>query len=219
MPRLILLGDSTCAIKKPECRPETGWGEAFYPFLKPDWTILNYAQNGYSTTSMLKTGTFSRALLEAKEGDSAIIEFAHNDEKTDWRGTRPFVEYIANLKYMATAFKEKNVDVFFLTPVPRRRFVSGRIVDTHNNYIAAMKVCGYQVGVDVVDITLPLMIDLTLLGEEESKKYYMNFPPNIYPNYPEGSEDDTHLRPEGAVWVSKMVYSTLREYKASFIAL
>ena len=46
-------------------------------------------------------------------------------------------------------------------------------------------------------------------GEEESKEYFMHFGPGLYENYPEGDEDDTHLRPEGAEWISSLLYKAL----------
>jgi lysophospholipase L1-like esterase len=217
MNRLILLGDSTCAIKTPEARPETGWGEKIYLFMKPEWTVLNYAKNGRSTRSCLKEGIFREALMNAQEGDRAVIQFGHNDQKTDERGTDAFTTYIANLKYMASSLMEKGVKVIFITSVPRHRFVDGKIVDTHRDYIAAMKTAGHQLGIPVLDITIPLMIDEAMMGEEESRKYYMNFGPGLYPNYPDGKEDNTHLRPEGAKWVASEIASQMKKLDVDFL--
>ena len=217
MNKLILLGDSTCAIKTPEARPETGWGEKIYLFMKPEWTVLNYAKNGRSTRSCLKEGIFREALMNAEEGDRAVIQFGHNDQKTDERGTDAFTTYIANLKYMASSLMEKGVKVIFVTSVPRHRFVDGKIVDTHKDYIAAMKTAGHQLGIPVLDITIPLMIDEAMMGEEESRKYYMNFGPGLYPNYPDGKEDNTHLRPEGAKWVASEIASQMKKLDVDFL--
>ncbi len=217
MNRLILLGDSTCAVKTPEARPETGWGEKIYLFMKSEWTVLNYAKNGRSTRSCLREGIFREALMNAEEGDRAVIQFGHNDQKTDDRGTDAFTTYIANLKYMASSLMEKGVKVFFVTSVPRHRFVDGRIVDTHKDYIAAMKTAGHQLGIPVLDITIPLMIDEAMMGEEESRKYYMNFGPGLYPNYPDGKEDNTHLRPEGAKWVASEIASQMKKLDVDFL--
>ncbi len=219
MKKIIMLGDSTCAIKTPEARPETGWGEEFYRFVKPDWTILNYAKNGRSTRSCLKEGIFKEALMNAGEGDWALIEFGHNDQKTDDRGTDAFTTYIANLKYMASSLTAKGVSVIFITSVPRRIFRDGRLVDTHKDYIAAMKAAGHQAGVPVLDITIPVMLSLAVMGDDESRKYYMNFQPGLYPNYPEGRNDDTHLRKEGALWISSFVRDEMLSLKPEFLRI
>ncbi len=217
MNRLILLGDSTCAIKERTARPETGWGEEFFLYVKPEWTVLNFAKNGRSTLSFLKEGIFSTALHEASEGDCVIIEFGHNDEKTDERGTEPFTTYVADLKYMADEFKKKGCSVYFITSVPRHQYEKGLPVDTHKDFIAAMKLAGHQCSVPVIDITLPLMLELAVMGEEESKKYYMNFPAGEYVNFPEGKEDNTHLRPEGAKWVASKIAEELKKLNAVFL--
>lgn len=217
MNKLILLGDSTCAIKDRTARPETGWGEKFFEYIKSDRTLLNFAKNGRSTLSCLKEGIFHEALLEAGKGDSVIIEFGHNDEKKDERGTDPFTGYVADLKYMASAFREKGADVYFITSVPRHKFEGTRPVDTHKDYIAGMKLAGHQLSIPVLDITIPLMMDLAVLGEEESRKYYMNFPGGLYENFPEGKDDNTHLRPEGAEWVAREIASGLRALGCPFM--
>lgn len=211
MKRLFLLGDSTAADKRLDARPETGWGECFAPYLASDWIVVNCAFNGFSTLSCLKSGTFSSVLLSLKEGDAVIIQFGHNDQKSDERGTDAWGSYIANLLYMASKIRERKANVYFVTSVPRRNFQNGHLLDTHKDYIAAMKCAGHQAGVPVLDITYPLMEDLILLGDSESKKYYMNFDAGIYPNYPDGKDDNTHLRPEGANWVSEKIALLLNE--------
>ena len=217
MNRLILLGDSTCAIKERTARPETGWGEAFYPFLAPEWTITNFAKNGRSTRSCLNEGIFSEALMTASQGDAAVIQFGHNDQKKDERGTDPFTSYAANLIYMATELRNRGADVYFVTSVPRHKFENGKPVDSHKDYIAAMKWAGHHISVPVVDITIPLMMDLAMLGDEKSRRYYMNFGKGEYPNFIDGKEDNTHLRPEGAIWVAKEIAGGLGKLGCSFI--
>ena len=219
MNRLYLLGDSTCADKKREARPETGWGEVISEYIVPGWVVVNCALNDYSTVACLKSGTFSSVLLSLKEGDCVIIQFGHNDEKTDERGTDPWGSYIANRVFMANKIRGKKASVYCVTPVPRRIFLGGRLKDTHGDYIAAMKSASHQASVPVVDITIPLMEDILLLGDEESRKYFMNFDKGIYPNYMDGDNDNTHLRPEGAKWVASRIVSelSLLDPKPAFI--
>lgn len=211
MKRLFLLGDSTCADKKISARPETGWGEVVADYLAPEWIVVNCAFNGYSTLSALKSGTFSSVLLTLKEGDAVIIQFGHNDEKDDERGTDAWGSFIANLVYMAGKIKERGASVYFVTQVPRRFFLDGKLKDTHGDYTAAVKSAGHQAGVPVLDITFPLSVDLVELGDEESRRYYMNFDKGIYPNYMDGDSDNTHLRIEGARWVASAIIKEMEK--------
>ena len=72
-----------------------------------------------------------------------------------------------------------------------------------------MKYAASIAGVDCVDMTIPTMLGIVEKGEETSKEYFMNFAPGLYENYPEGDEDNTHLRPAGAEWVASIVYEKL----------
>ena len=211
MNRVFISGDSTAAAKEESARPETGWGEAFGKYLRPGWVLDNRAINGRSTKDAISSGGFRALLSDAAQGDLVLIQYGHNDEKLcdKARGTSPWHEFITNLVYMAEKLRAKGVSVIFLTPIARRRFVSGKAVDTHGDWPAAMKAAADRAGVPCIDLTIPTMVDLMAAGEEGSRKYYMNFDGGVYPCYPEGCIDDTHLRPEGAEWIARMVYDKL----------
>lgn len=49
------------------------------------------------------------------------------------------------------------------------------------------------------------------ISEDDSKRYVMNFEPGLYENYPEGSNDDTHFRADGAFLISKIFATTIKE--------
>lgn len=212
MKKVILLGDSTCAQKTLAERPETGWGEQLSSFLAGGWTVVNLAINGYSTKSAISGGMYEKALAEAGKGDVVLIQFGHNDEKKDdvTRYAAPWTSFIANLKYMASGLMAKGARVVFITPVARRHFEGSYIVDTHKDYPAAMKSAAAQLGIDCIDMTIPTMVLYQRNGESDSKKFVMNFGEMLYTNYPDGSNDDTHLRPMGAATVARMVSQELK---------
>lgn len=41
----------------------------------------------------------------------------------------------------------------------------------------------------------------------------MNFDPNIYPNYFEGKEDNTHLREKGARFICNLIIKEIKKIK------
>lgn len=211
MRTLYLLGDSTCAKKKPSARPETGWGETFAEYLSEGWTIDNRAVNGRSTRSFIDEGLFDAILESAKSGDYAMIQFGHNDPKTnDNRFAAPFTDYVENLVYMATSLTLKGVGVCMVTSIARRQFdINGNIKQTHGEYPYAMHYAAFRAGVPCVGLTTATMLQLEKIGEENSRKYYMNLDKGVWKNYPEGKDDNTHLTPEGAKWVSRILASEL----------
>ena len=218
MHRLFIVGDSTAAPKEESARPETGWGECFSPFLSSDWVLDNRAINGRSSKQVLSNGDFFNALSSSSSGDAALIQYGHNESKSDEeRHTEPWTSFKDNLTYMANAFKRKGVSVFFLTPIARRKFVEGELVDTHGDYPKAVKELAYELSIPVLDMTEATMALLRREGDERSKEFFMHFAPGLYPNYPEGDDDDTHLRPLGAETVASMIYELLKPYNPSFI--
>ena len=221
MPRLFLIGDSTCAIKRDDARPETGWGECFQRYVKDGWVVDDRAINGRSTKQVLENGEFSAVLNDVSEGDAVLIQFGHNDSKAEdpSRYSEPWHQYLVNLVYMAEVLGRKGAAVYFATSIARRKFEDGLVVDTHHDFPAAMKAAAMQASVPCIDMTYITMVAIQRMGEIESKKMFMNFERGEYPNYPEGKSDDTHLRREGAEWIASLVYRQLSSLspKPSFL--
>ena len=213
MRKMHLFGDSTCAEKAVDKRPETGWGEKLIDFLGPDWIVCNNAKNGMSTKSCLDSGTFLSGLERVEVGDVAIIEFGHNDSKEDpLRRTEPWTSYQENLTYMKDELEKRGAKVIFLSPITRRLFKDGHIYNSHGEYPEAMKALSSKLDVPFVDMNKKTMDFFDSLGDEGSKRYFMNFPSGIYPNYPEGRCDNSHLRPEGALLIASMVYEEIVDF-------
>src|SRR5437868_12426343 len=79
---VYLAGDSTCANKTADKRPETGWGEMLQQYFDPSKVkVDNRALNGRSTKSFIDEGHWQAIVSSLKVGDYVFIEFGHNDEK------------------------------------------------------------------------------------------------------------------------------------------
>src|SRR5687767_7580670 len=116
---VFLAGDSTMAAKRPEKRPETGWGE----FLQQHFDdrkvrVDNHAMNGRSTRTFIAEGRWQAVVDRLKPGDYVFIQFGHNDsskEKVD-RYTPP-EDYRANLVRFVAEVRAKKATPVLLTPV------------------------------------------------------------------------------------------------------
>ena len=201
MNKLFLLGDSTCAVKEDSARPETGWGEMFYPYLKDRWTLVNHAKNGRSTEMILLEGIFYDCLNKPEE----------------YRRTDPDGKFVFNLRYMINNFRSRGVTVILISPISRRCFVNGKPQNTHFGYPEAMNRVADEEGLIFIEMTQRTLRALDEMGEEESKKMFMNFPAGMYENYPEGKQDNTHLRPEGAAWIASLIADGLKPYAPPFL--
>ena len=209
---LIFIGDSLMQYNDESTYPQTGWPQTLKDFIKDGIKVLNFAHNGASTKSIQDLGYYSNAINSIEKGDYVFISFGHNDEKVQSpeRYTRPFNEYQDNLRKFIDEARERGATPILLTPIYRRHFKDGVIVDgVFGEYPKAMKEVAKEKDVYLIDTTTLVKSFYSKVGDEASKRFVMNFAPGLYENYPEGKEDNTHLRPEGAKLIDTIVLKQL----------
>lgn len=218
---VYLAGDSTAAEKRPDKRPETGWGEALQQFFRPDEVrVANRAMNGRSTRTFIEEGRWQAIVDSLKAGDYVFIQFGHNDaskDRTD-RYTPP-EDYRRNLVRFATEVRAKKATPVLLTPVRRRKFdADGRLVDTHGEYPDIVRAVASAQRVPLIDMHRKTARLLTRYGADSSRKLFLQLKPGENPNYPNGVEDNTHFRPLGAELVAGLVVDGIVEQKLGLAA-
>ena len=200
---LYIAGDSTAAQKYADAAPETGWGMALPFFLYKDLPVANHAVNGRSSKSFVDEGRLDVILGVIGPGDFLLIQFAHNDEKSEdpTRYTEPWTTYQDYLRLYIEGARARGARPVLATPVERRRFdASGNAVPTHGEYPAAMRALAAEEGVALLDLQA---LSLTLwqeLGVEETKRYF---------NWTATEQDNTHFNPPGAIAVARLVAGEL----------
>ena len=214
MNKIYLIGDSTCHHNTKETYPQTGWGQVFCNYVVNNYEVINLAQNGRSSKSFYDEGLFKEVEENIQKGDLLFIQFGHNDEKEDeLRHTDPYTTYQKYLNYYIQVAKTNNATPVLLSSIYRRHFDElGNIKDNcHLNYPNAMEDLANKenvIYIDMCNLTKQLLIEL---GDEKSKELFMNFAPNIYKNYPEGKEDNTHLRPKGAKLICDLLVEEIKK--------
>ncbi len=210
-PVLYIIGDSTAANKQPKVFPETGWGMEIGSFLTDGITVDNRAVNGRSTKSFLNENKWQAVADKLQPGDFVLIEFGHNDEKTDKPevGTT-LAEYKANLIKFVQETQTKKANPILLTPIMRRSFKNGVFRDTHLGYPDVVRKLADSLHLPLIDMQRKTEKLIVGLGDEPSKKLFNYVEPG-HANYPEGKKDDTHLSPEGAKIVAGLVAEGIRE--------
>lgn len=213
---IYLAGDSTCANKLAEKRPETGWGEMFGKFFKENKVkIDNRAMNGRSTKTFISEGRWQSIVDSVQKGDYVFIQFGHNDSAKE-KGERyaPPQDYRKNLIKFIEEVRAKRANPILLTPVMRRRFdKDGKFYDTHGEYPEIVRDVAKKQKVSLIDMhreSEKLLVDL---GAERSKKLFLILQKGESPNYPDGLDDNTHFSPEGAEEMAKIVVAEIRREK------
>ncbi|KAB8137590.1 rhamnogalacturonan acetylesterase [Gracilibacillus oryzae] len=198
--QLFLAGDSTMSHYEPSAYPRMGWGQALPSFLNDRLTVKNHAASGRSTKSFIEEGRWSDMEKEFQEGDYVLIQFGHNDEKPDEaRATKPFTTYQENLTFFINRARAAKVTPILLTSIARRHFdQDGNLLETHGDYPRAMREVGITEGVVCIDMLDKTREALMELGPARSKDWFMWLEPDHYIGYPNGEQDDTHLKDIGA---------------------
>ncbi len=220
--RIVTLGDSTMQFNNYSKFPQTGWPQALERFVKVP--IINFAKNGRSTKSFIEQGLFKKALDEIKEDDLVLIEFGHNDlKKADpLRYTEAYGSYQENLKYMVTEAMNKKAKVILLTSITEHIFENGVLVKTHGEYPNAVIDLAKKNNFDYIDLFEKTREVVISEGEEKSKRFYMVFDKGLYESKPDGLNDNTHLRYDGAFMVANCFYKEMERlnlYPEIFIDL
>ena len=213
---IFLAGDSTCAPKQPDKRPETGWGEMLGGHFKDGKVrIENRAMNGRSTKSFIGEGRWQAIVDEMKKGDYVFVQFGHNDESKD-KGDRytPPEDYRRNLIRFISDVRAKGGFPVLLTPVMRRRFdKDGKFYDTHGEYPDIVRSVAKDQDAPLIDMHRMSEAVIVRYGVEDSKKLFLQLKPGENPNYPKGVEDNTHFSPLGAEEMAKLAVEGIRKSK------
>lgn len=212
---VYMIGDSTMANKSTKKYPEMGWGQAFAEYIAQGATVDNRAMDGRSTRSFIEEGRWKSILEGLKENDYVIIQFGHNDEKVkDHRGTTIY-DFKENLRKFITETRAVKATPILLTPVTRRTFTDGKLVNTHEGYSQAVREIAAEEKVDFIDAHRISEDIVTDLGQEKSKELYLWIEPGEYDNYPEGKKDNTHFVSEGAHAIARAVVGEIKKMNIS----
>lgn len=207
--RVVVVSDSTASPYGADRAPRTGWAQRLEPLLGTP--VCNLAISGTSSRSFIDSGALETALEDLAPGDLLLIAFGHNDPKPDERFANVFTQYEANLRRFVVGARSRGAVPVLLTPVERRRFVQGRAGATHGGHPARVRALALEERLALIDLTMTTRQLWQEQGEEGSKTSFLWFEPGMWPGFPEGEKDDTHLSAKGAEAVAGIVADALRQ--------
>lgn len=210
MTKVFYIGDSTVQLNKFDTYPQTGMSQALHLFLGEDVTVYPQGKNGRSTKSFLDEGRFEPVRREMGSGDVLLIQFGHNDEKSDpLRHTDPWGGYQENLRQFIRTARSAGARPVLCTPIARRLFdEAGNFrPGSHGEYPDAVRALGREENVPVADLTALTEALVEKLGDEPSKALY------VWPR------DNTHLTYAGAVRFCGLLAQELERFGPEWAAL
>lgn len=210
--------------------PQMGWGQVFQPLftaeslprlknlqLAKQVKVEPKAKGGRSTRSFFEEGRWREIVEALQPGDIVLIQFGHNDQsKEKVERYTPVEGYKEYLRLYVDQVRAKKARPILITSVNRNYpWVDGKLHNSHGDYPQAMKDIAAEKNVDLIDLTQLSIDHFTAKGQDYvSSHYFMHLAKGEYPGYPEGLNDNTHFKPEGAEAVAKLVFEALTKLPA-----
>jgi lysophospholipase L1-like esterase len=143
------------------------------------------------------------------------MQFAHNDQKIDHKTGQPVVpidEYKALLTEYIAKTRAAGATPVLVTSMNRRTFDdTGHITNSLAGYPDAMREVAHQQHAALIDLNAMSKTLFEAMGSEGSKKAFMHFPANAYPNQTKAISDDTHFNSYGAYELARCIVEGIRQ--------
>ncbi len=216
-PVLYVIGDSTAAAYGPERYPLFGWAQVLdYYFDDARLTVQDRAVSGRSSKSFLDEGRWKPICEALKPGDFVFIQFGHNDQKKDdpKRYTAPYSTYTEHLKGYIDDTRAAGASPILLTPINRNGWETPKkLTESLGDYPDAVRKLAKDAKVPLIDMHRLTKRYFEKLGQEKTTRLFINLPPGLYPIYPEGKPDNTHLQEQGAYAISALAIKSIRRQR------
>jgi lysophospholipase L1-like esterase len=206
---VFLAGDSTVTDQFDE--PWAGWGQMLPRFFKPGVAVANHAESGEALRSFRSAKRLDKILSQIKSGDTLFIQFGHNDMKEKGEGVGAFTTFKRDLEDYVARARERGATVVLVTPMHRRRFGGdGTIQPTHGDYPEAVRHVAKEQDVPLIDLQVMSKQFYEAMGPEDSKKAFVHYAANTFPDQDKPLKDDTHFNNYGAYELAKCVVEGVR---------
>jgi lysophospholipase L1-like esterase len=200
VPTLYLAGDST--VTDQPLAPNASWGQRLTAFFTPDMAVANHAESGETLKSFVTEQRLDKLLSKLRPGDWVMIQFGHNDQKTQWPQTyaEAATTYRAWLRTYIAEVRRHGATPLLVTSPERRTFDdAGRIEPTLGEYPDAMRAVAREERVALLDLNAMSVRVYEALGPARAPRAFAD----------EG-RDKTHFNEYGADLLARCIVESLR---------
>jgi lysophospholipase L1-like esterase len=200
VPTLYLAGDST--VTDQGVPPSASWGQMLPAHFTSDIAIANHAESGETLKSFVTELRLDKLLSTVEPGDWVMIQFGHNDQKTQWPQTyaEAATTYRSWLRTYIAEVRRRGATPLLVTSPERRNFdASGRIMPSLGEYPDAVRAVAREERVALIDLT------------PASVRFYEKLGPETAPRaFADEGRDKTHHSEFGAAALAGFVVEGLR---------
>ena len=206
---VFLCGDST--VVDQDVEPWASWGQMFPWFFDTQVAVANYAESGERADTFIGAGRLRKILSVLQPGDYVFVEFGHNDMKLKGPGKGGYYFFATQLKTFIDEIRAKGGIPVLVSPTHRRNFdADGHVIETHEDYPAAMEWVAGREGVTFLDLHRQTAVFYEAMGEEASKGAFVHYKAGSFEGMPNDVEDNTHFNTYGAFELAKCVVALLQ---------
>lgn len=226
-PTVYTVGDSTVKNGRGDGADGLwGWGDFMVQFLDTAKVhVANHALGGTSSRTYQDKGLWDSVLVKLKKGDVVLIQFGHNDDgpiNDDFRA-RGTIRGIGNeseeidnmltgkhetvhtygwyIRRMVTDAKREGALPIVLSPIPRNRWVDGKVVRNNNSYGLWARQVADGENVPFIDLNEAMASRMEALGERRITGTYFF------------KKDHTHTSAKGAILAASIVAQGMGKIK------
>lgn len=211
-PKIYIIGDSTACKYTSSLYPLTGWAMVLQEFLNIDSVqVADSARSGCSSKSFYTEGRWTTVKNALKKGDYVVIQFGHNDEKKDSKSTNAQTTFKSYLSIYIDDAISKGAIPILATPIERdiwnRDNVTiweSHITTDSGDFPKAIRELAAQKNINLVDMTALTKAYFEMIGKDSTNKHFMILKKGEFSNYPDGKNDQTHLKEQGAKAIAKL---------------
>jgi lysophospholipase L1-like esterase len=200
VPTLYLAGDST--VTDQAVAPSGSWGQFLTRYFGAGIAVANHAESGETLKSFVSELRLDKLLENLKPGDWVMIQFGHNDQKTQWPQT--YADAATTYRYWLRTYiaeiRRRGATPLLVTSPERRNFdAQGRIVPSLGEYPSAVRTVAREESVALIDLN-PMSV-----------RFYEALGPDIAPRaFADAGRDKTHHNEYGARMLARLVVEGLR---------
>ena len=172
--RLVLIGDASLAphsIANPDVR---GWGEKLAALFTDKVEVLNFAQAGESTHTLVD-GRLKKILDQCQAGDFVVLQLGQNDLRDEYgKMYYPAADMATQLADIVTQLQKKHVKVILCTPVVQPYYMEGQVIERMGVYADVIRRVAKAKQTYLIDMEQLTMDWISTIGEQNASLFFKN---------------------------------------------
>ena len=172
--RLVLIGDASLAphsIANPDVR---GWGEKLSALFTDKVEVLNFAQAGESTHTLVD-GRLKKILDQCRAGDFVVLQLGQNDLRDEYgKMYYPAADMATQLADIVAQLQKKRVKVILCTPVVQPYYMDGQVIERMGVYADVIRRVAKAKQTYLIDMEQLTMDWISTIGEQNASLFFKN---------------------------------------------